>query len=54
MYSDVINIIFHTKEHDYKFLQITRPVYTVVPFLKDTLYKGHPSIKDTNFWQQLL
>ncbi len=27
---------------------------TVVPLLKDTLWRGHPSIKDTNSWQQLL
>ena len=27
---------------------------TVVSLLKDTLRKGHPSIKDTNFWHQVL
>ncbi len=29
-------------------------IYTGVPLLKDTLYRGHPSTKDTKSWQQVL
>ncbi len=28
--------------------------HTAVPLLKDTLWRGHPSRKDTNSWQQVL
>ncbi len=29
-------------------------MYTVVPLLKDSLQRGHPSRKDTNVWRQVL
>ena len=35
-------------------IRLSLLVYTVVPLLKDTLWRGHPFRKDTNSWQEVL
>ncbi len=57
---DVLSTCYYfqctTSAHKMQYMvpQYTQKSDTVVPLLKDTLYRGHPSRKDTNSWQQVL